>query len=269
MTLIVSLRIPDGIVIAGDSLATMMGQIQVQTEVQVKCPECGQEHATTVDVPAPFVPSTTFSFAQKLSPFLKKYGVGSFGTGMLMGKSIYYILREFEQVCSASQNLRRINGVSDVAKDIGNHYHSLLKQQLDQENKSLEDIPEDANALGFQVVGYDGSDAKTVEIHIGRVVTTNVHDQGGCTISGQPMVSQAIWSLYNDALQRPAFEVFSLQDAIAYAEFLINTTATHQRFSHTMPNVGGEIDIALVTPFDDFKWIRQKELSQFLGRTNE
>jgi len=95
-------------------------------------------------------------------------------------------------------------------------------------------------------------------------VVIDIQDKGGCTISGQPVVTQAIWSLYKDPMQTPTFEVFSLQDAIAYAEFLINTTAIHQQFSNTMPNVGGEIDIALVTPFDDFKWIRQKELSKLL-----
>jgi len=89
MTLIVSLRIPDGIVIAGDSLATMMGMMQVKTEVQVKCPECGKEHNVEVDVPLPMMPSTTFSYAQKLAPFLGKYGVGTFGAGMLLGKSMY------------------------------------------------------------------------------------------------------------------------------------------------------------------------------------
>jgi hypothetical protein len=243
-----------------------MGQGSIHAELQIKCPECGKEHPVVLDVPSPTLPSTTFSYAQKVAPFLRKYGVGTFGAGMLMGKSIYYILREFEQVCSASQNLRRINGVADVAREIGNHYHGLLKLQLEAEGQKLEAIPEDAHILGFQIVGYDGGDAKTLEVHIGRVVTVNSQDTSGCTISGQPHVAQAIWSLYADPLQGPVFDVFSLQDAIAYAEFMINTTATHQRFSRTMPNVGGEIDIALVTPFDDFKWIRQKDLSKLLGR---
>ena len=167
---------------------------------------------------------------------------------------------------STPQNLRKINGVSDAAKEIGNHYHEILKKHLALESKTLNDIPEGASVFGFQVVGYDGGDAKTVEIHVGRDVVIDIQDKGGCTISGQPVVTQAIWSLYKDPMQTPTFEVFSLQDAIAYAEFLINTTAIHQQFSNTMPNVGGEIDIALVTPFDDFKWIRQKELSKLLGR---
>ena len=36
MTLIVSLRIPDGIVIAGDSLSTMVGQGQLEAAIGVE-----------------------------------------------------------------------------------------------------------------------------------------------------------------------------------------------------------------------------------------
>ena len=41
MTLIVSLRIPDGIVIAGDSLTTLVGQ-QIEAQSDVVCPHCKQ-----------------------------------------------------------------------------------------------------------------------------------------------------------------------------------------------------------------------------------
>jgi len=44
MTLIVSLMIPDGIVIAGDSLSTMVGQGELQGKVEVTCPECNHKH---------------------------------------------------------------------------------------------------------------------------------------------------------------------------------------------------------------------------------
>jgi hypothetical protein len=270
MTLIVSLRIPDGIVIAGDSLASMMAQMVLQTDVEVLCPDCGHKHIIPVNLPAPPIPATTFSFAQKIFPFLKKYGIGTYGLGMLLGKSTYYIVREFEQTMSANVNLRKINGVTDVANEIGKHIHDLLRKQLESEGQTLDMIPNDATILGFQVVGYDKGEPKTIEVNIGKTVTQVEHiDKAGCTISGQPHVSQAIWSLYKNPTQAPAFNVFSLQDAIAYAEFLINTTAAHQQFSQTMPNVGGEIDIALVTPFNDFQWIRQKPLAKLLGESYE
>ena len=113
----------------------------------------------------------------------------------------------------------------------------------------MDAVPDDQVLLGFQIVGYDGSDPKTIEVLVGKNVNTQVIDQLGCTVSGSREVVEAIWGLYAKHPQsQPPYEVFSLQDAIDYAEFLIRTTIEHQRFSQTIPSVGGDIDIALVTP---------------------
>jgi hypothetical protein len=57
-----------------------------------------------------------------------------------------------------------------------------------------------------------------------------------------------------------------LQDAIEYARFLIRTTIDFQRFTDgtnsdkgSIPGVGGDIDIAVVTP-TGFEWISRKSL---------
>ena len=96
MTLIVSLRIPDGIVIAGDSLSTLMGQGQFETTIGVICPECNHQHEIQPKSPIFPVPGTTFSYAQKVFPFCGKFGVGTFGSGLLANKSIYFIMRLFQ-----------------------------------------------------------------------------------------------------------------------------------------------------------------------------
>ncbi|MDE0085132.1 MAG: hypothetical protein OXU23_05435, partial [Candidatus Poribacteria bacterium] len=68
MTLIVSLRIPDGIVIAGDSLSTLMGQGQFETTIGVTCPACNHQHEIQPKFPIFPVPGATFSYAQKVFP---------------------------------------------------------------------------------------------------------------------------------------------------------------------------------------------------------
>lgn len=264
MTLIVSLRIPDGIVISGDSLATMMGRLQGQAQVKFVCPHCKKEHEVEVEYPPTSFPATTLAFAQKVSPFLGIFGVGTFGTGMLMGKSIYFSLRQLEQKHFQSVDEGKKFNVTLAAEIIGRHFHDLLTAHIKTEGRRLDDIPPESNLLGFQVVGYDEDIAKTIVVHIGREVIYEEHKDPGCTVTGQPSVANAIFSLYSDGSQKPLFDVFSLQDAIGYAEFLIRTTASHQQYSSSMPNVGGEIDIALVTPFDNFRWIKQKELSKLL-----
>lgn len=262
MTLIVSLRIPDGIVIAGDSLSTMVGQGQLDAAIGVTCPDCGHQHEIQGKLPMPPIAATTFSYAQKVFPFCGKFGVGTFGTGLLAGKSIYFAMRLFEQQLKGSET--SFKGVTEAAQKIGDEVHNLLKEQLKQDNASVEDLPDDHAMLGLQVVGYDDTKPKTIEVYVGRTVHCRDQKELGCTVSGSKEIVAAIWGLYENEPQKPPFPVFSLQDAIDYAEFLISTTIAHQRFSQTIPNVGGDIDIALVTPFDGFRWIRQKPLGKVL-----
>lgn len=76
---------------------------------------------------------------------------------------------------------------------------------------------------------------------------------------------QAIWRLYKERPEdQPPYPLFSLQDAINYAGFLIRTTIDHQQFSQKIPDVGGDIDVATVTLLGGFQWIRQKPLNQIL-----
>lgn len=265
MTLIVSLRIPDGIVLAGDSLATMMSDVNVQADLNVTCPQCGHQHVISgAPVGHLNVPSTTYSYAQKVFPFLNEYGIGTYGIGQLTGKTIYFAMRELEKEIKSSEKIP--SGVEAVADAIGARAQELLRQQV----QNIDQAPENWFAVGFQIVGYENSVAKTVIIELGKTINKAVFDKLGCTRTGQAHVVDAIWALYK---QRPddqaQYTNFSLQDAIAYAEFLIGTTAAYQRFSRTIPQVGGEIDIALVTPFTKFKWIKQKQLSRIIGGQDE
>lgn len=264
MTLIVSLRIPDGIVIAGDSLSTMMAQIDLKADLSYTCPQCKYEGKLN-GAPAGHLnlPSTTYSYAQKIFSFLGEYGVGTFGAGQLSGKTMYFSIRELEK--ELRDNGTQINDVMSAARAIGQRALKLVEESV----PNLDQAPDEWYCVGFQVVGYDGTNAKTIDVYVGREVKYMVNEGPGCTHSGQGHVVDAIWKLYDERpSDKAAYDAFSLQDAIAYAEFLIGTTSAYQRFSRNIPQVGGEIDIALITPFDHFKWIKQKELSRILGGKN-
>ena len=66
MTLIVSMRIPDGIVIAGDSLSTITAQSRIVNIQDIKCPDCGKKHK--VKHTTNMVPTTisNMSYAEKV-----------------------------------------------------------------------------------------------------------------------------------------------------------------------------------------------------------
>ena len=262
MTLIVSFRTPDGIVIAGDSLSTITSQEVTQQTITAVCPHCKREHQFNNVIHAPPIPQTTFSYAQKIFPFYEKYGIGIFGIASLSGRSIRFVIRSIEN--NLMNEGVTFQSVEEVANRIGTEVHNLLAQQLALEKRSIDSLPENNHPLGMQVVGYDGNMAKTIEIFIGKDIVNKPIDQPGYTFSGNYDVINAIHKLYEQPSYFPAFHAFSLQDAIDYVDFLINTTIQHQRFAPIMPNVGGSIDIGLITPFDVFKWIRQKALYEIL-----
>lgn len=261
MTLTVSLRIPDGIVIAGDSLSTTQSQIQVQGQIGVTCPNCGHQHDVgPLSLPPVQMPTSTFSYAQKVFPFMKRFGVGTFGLGLLMNKTMYFAMRELQQEIKKSETV--VDDVSKAADIIGKRGHELVKGTI----TDLDQAADDWYAVGFHVVGYDGADAKSIVQYVGKEIRTQVYDGPGCTYAGQGRVVKAIWDLYGKHPEdQAAYPLFSLEDAISYAEFLIRTTSDYQQFSRSIPQVGGAIDVALVTPFDDFRWIKQKPLARILG----
>lgn len=262
MTLVCSLRIPDGIVLAADSLSTMMQQLDLEGDVEVECPNCGEEH-TLEEQPLgqANIPGSTFSYSQKVFPLFDRFGVGTFGAGQIAGRTIHFASRELERTLQEEDSTPE--AVSEAADRLAEFYQDLLRKSVE----GFEEAPEDWSPVGFQVVGYDEDQVpKTVELKIGRAIHRREFDQVGCTYSGQGHVVRALWGLYR---QRPrdeaAFHAFSLQDAVDYADFLIDTTTEHMRFSQRIPQVGGDVDVCLVTPFDEFQWIRRKDLAKQLG----
>jgi hypothetical protein len=263
MTLIASLRTADGIVLAGDSLATMNARLQLHSEVPAKCPECGHHYKIKSNIQAQ-IPATTMPFAQKVFPFLDDYGVGTFGSGEVAGKTMWFAITELQESLTKGVATKlRNEGVAAVAARIGKHVHDLLKAQMG-DLKKMKSLGK-RNVAGFQIVGYDDGKPKTIEVGIGNGVKTTEYTNRGCKVSGMSEVVNALWDLGKaNALYHPPMGLFSLQDAVNYADFLIRTTALAQQFSQSIPGVGGDVDIALVTPFNGFQWIRQKTLGKVL-----
>jgi len=261
MTLIVSLQIPDGIVLAGDSLATIETLNTVQGQVDVTCPNCQHQHTAPAIIQGSLIPATSFPYAQKIFPFMKAYGVGTAGAGQLNGKSIYFIVRQIER--EAQLATVPPDSVAAVAKLIGDRALDLLHTEA--KAGGVDPAAIRSGYVQFQVVGYDGEMPKMVRLRIGATIEADEKSIPGSYTIGVYDVAQALWNVRTDI---PLYQNLSLQHAIEYAEFLISATASHQRFYGTLPTVGGAIDIALITPFDGFTWIRQKSLFATIAGEN-
>jgi len=261
VSLIVSLRIADGLVLATDSLSSLQATMNIASDLKVKCPQCTKDiELKDLRFPPVTFATATRSFAQKLFPFDQEYGIASFGLGIVNEKTISYHVKELE----ATIKRRKSYSIEDLVESLKEHFDREIREQI----KELDQAPDNFYPLGLQIVGYDSDrHGKTVELRIGKKSKSKVYDNIGCTISGDVGVVLQLWELGKKIpQQRTNYHSLSLQDAIDYAEFLINTTAAYQRFANMLPTVGGEVDIALITPFQKFTWIKSKRLARILTR---
>lgn len=263
MTLIVSLRVPDGLVLAADSLSTITARLGVAADITTECPECKKEiKLPELKMPPLQFPTSTFSYAQKLFPFHQKFGVASRGMAFLNQRSIYYHVQYLEK----KHKEKSIDKVTIAAQIFRDYFDLQIKKQI----KVIKTVPDNFYPLGFHVVGYDGDIGKTMVVDIGKNSKVEEFTNIGCTISGDRDVVTSLWKLgEKNPQQRANYGSFSLQDAIDYAEFLIQTTASYQRFANMIPTVGGDIDIALITPYKEFTWIKRKNLMKTLENSME
>ena len=256
MTLAVSLRIPDGIVVAIDSLATAAGQIQIVGEVKGKCAKCGEEFTIKDITPPPIrIPSSVTPFAQKLFGFKGRYGIAHFGNSFLNGQTIHSQVRRLEKMVP--------DGILSV-DEIADHIQEHLRKELEIEVGDLSKLPDNVFPIGCQVSGFPSADStvgRTWTLRLGKEVKRDKYDGFGCTVSGAREVVSKLWKQDPELpVPRPNYQLFTLQDALDYAEFLIRTTADYQRFANMIPTVGGDIDVALLTPYRGFQWIKSKPL---------
>ncbi len=259
MTLIVSTRVPDGIVIAADSLSTItaMGPKAV-AEGKTTCPSCGKEHKfqSPLQLPMGIGMSNTLPYSQKLIPLWHKYAVGTHGSGAIGNRSIFAVIRNFE----------RENGeesIKKIAKNLGKYLQDELKKAIGVGR--FDKIQDKKYFMGLQIVGYEEEKPLSITVDVGKENLIQEWPEFGTTVSGNIVVSTKLWELKGLGPQfGQPYPAWSVQDAADYCEYLIETTAQYQRFASVIPTVGGEIDIGLILPGNKFRWIREKKLARIL-----
>jgi len=259
MTLIASTRVPDGIVIAADSMSTIhMQPPKLSAKGKTTCPNCGKEHefSAAIEVPVGQGVSTTLPYSQKIQPLWHKLGVGTHGIGAIGNKSVFACIRCFE-------NTTKEDGLRKTADKLARYLQNELKKAMGE--KEFNKIPKDKYVMGFQIVGYEEGNPISISVDIGKRNLLKEWTGFGTTVSGTTYVAIKLWELkgLGPQLQQP-YPAWSVQDAIDYCNFLIETTANYQRFANVIPSVGGEIDVGLVLPSNTFKWIKRKRLTSIL-----
>jgi hypothetical protein len=253
MTINVSVRVPDGIIVASDSLASFLMPVQQQIHVAMKCEQCG--HASppgVIHTPPIGLPGNSTPLATKLF-YVGNYGLAFFGASAINGRSLFNHVMVFRTTIYKDGMQ-----IGDVADGIAKMLNDAIKADPNlQPNR----VPSGQLIGGFQVSGYDDADIDVgrtaiVQYFVGKDPERVDQQDHNLTVTGDPRVVHMLFS----KTAHPNFGRMTIPDAIDYARFLVQTTSDYHRFADQAPTVGGPTEIALITKWIGFRWVERKKI---------
>ena len=267
MTLVVSLRVHEGVVLAADSASTMVYR----------------------DANGQSVVKNVYSNANKIFNLYKGVPIGAltWGGGSIGEASISTLAKDFRARLSDSGDPIAIDPAAYTMLDVASKFAVFMQDTYTQ---AYGTAAQPDSFTGFIVAGYS-SHAPKAEVY--EITLTNGQINGPTLVpefpsiylAGQPnaaerlifgvdpllpnvlvnnlgvpqaqidAIMQVIVSSLYTRLDNPAMPI---QDAIDLAEFLVDLTIKYVRFSEGEQTVGGPIEIATITKHEKFKWIRRK-----------
>jgi hypothetical protein len=271
VTIAISLKVNDGLVLAADSASTLMGR----------------QNSEIVAV-------NVYNSALKIFNLIKGVPVGAitWGSGSIGTASISTLMKDLRKRLSGEDpkyNAWKVDSETYEVLDIGNKLKEFIFDELYV--PAFKDWPEKPD-LGFIVAGYSSGESMAEEYRIdiqnGQVsplIPLRKKEDSGITWNGQPeAITRLILGISNllpnvlvekfNYKQEDATAVFTtlqqllavplvqsampIQDAIDLAEFLVDVAIKFSRFSPGATTVGPPIEIAAITKHEGFKWIKRK-----------
>jgi hypothetical protein len=275
VTVALTLKVNDGIVLAADSASTLTSSAPDGTPSVVN----------------------VYNNANKIFNLRKGLPVGlvTWGLGSISETSIETLVKDLRRRFSGQdpghkdwhldEQAYSISKVADRVKEfMYDEKYAAAQGQL----PSGQSLPE----LGFFTVGYSAGANHSEEYHLnlsaagvtGPTLLRQPHETG-TTWAGQPEAINRILNGYGFGLAEilekdlgvPAADVpaklaliqskllapmvnpaMPIQDAIDLAEYLVDHSINYSRFMPGSPTVGGPIECAAISKHEGFKWIRRK-----------
>ena len=185
-------------------------------------------------------------------------------------------------ICPNGAGISTCGAASLLGKTITGYIQEMIRSKID-EDCTVENIPQLIidyfNALSvvpdtnFIVAGYDSTkDGKKQLLYqvnvknksINKIDTTSqgAFWDGETTTLSRLVQNIAVKTSEGKYIDLPfediLWEYFTLQDAIDFARYAVETTIQTMHFKNVVETVGGAVDILVITP-DETKWL-QKEI---------
>lgn len=273
MTIAISIKINDGLVLAADSASTVFGLIP-----------SGQLQVINV-----------YNNADKVFNLRKGLPIGAitWGSGSIGQASVSTIIKDLRHRLTGDDPgfpSWKLDKHKYTVEEAAHHLKEFVFDDLYV--KAYQAFPQQKPSLGFIVAGYSANAgmADEFQIDIQNGICSGpkrlrTREEVGLTWSGEPEAlnrllvghSTALPALLqaqpglnpvqiNQALNniRPQLQLpvvlpaMPLQDAIDLAEFMVDLTIKFSRFKPGAPTVGGPIEIAAISKHEGFRWIKRK-----------
>jgi hypothetical protein len=265
MTICVSVKVSEGLVLAADSTASIQGWIGE--------PQKGPPSILK-----------TYDHVRKLS-HIKDYPIGTltWGAALIGARSVESLIKEYEYSLQSLEGNENDYTVQEIASGLLVHVKNFYDAEFASQPLAAR------SPLGILVSGYSRKKFFPEQLLINLPVSDKL-DAVRPDKDGKPEFG-AHWFGLTDAIIRLHFgrddaalgilaehfkvtpdEVFQLllklqypvifdgmplQDAIDYAVYLVNVVIGRFRFVVGAPLCSGEIDVAVITP-SEFTWIQRK-----------
>ena len=267
MTIAISMKVNDGVVLAADSATTIMGRDP-------------QGRTGVINI---------YNTANKIFNLRKGLPIGAitWGTGSIGQASISTLAKDFRKLIINNDEWK-IYPKSYTIKEVAEKFKKFIFEE--HYKKEFQSWPEKP-FLGFMIVGYSAGEPLAEEWKMDIMngeckgpYLIRKPDEVGITWNGEteaitrlylgfgnrlPAVLkeyglkdedvQKIMKMCRNKLTVPMVTPpMPIQNAIDLAEFLVETTIYFSKFAPGAPTVGGPIEIAAITKHEGFKWIKRK-----------
>ncbi len=281
MTICVSVKVSEGLVLAADSTATVQGWLGPKS-----------------DQPPQIL--KTYDYARKLS-HIKDYPIGTltWGTSLIGSRSVESLIKEFEYSLPSlreeqekMKDIRKAQGLVPETERFSYSVREIASNLLAHitgfYNAEFENTPE-MPLLGILVSGYSSGQffpeqwvldipksSELIELRLDQNGKPNfganwfgvtdainrlhkgIDDRAVTKVAERLKVPpEEARKLFAELEYPVVFDGMPLQDAVDYATYLVNVVIGRFRFVVGAPLCGGEIDVAVITP-NAFTWVQRK-----------
>ena len=239
MSLLITMYVPEGIVLSGDSRLTVNWSEKNNKGQEINYSVNGSDNYN------------------KIFNIQNKFGLGSFGTADIKGIPVSGFINEFIE-----EKIQENTEINEIPPKL----HEFFGQKYNYPD------------VNFYLSGYKTENGISIPyvyfISIGNKSDSRININGGnitfgANWGGEIEILQRLiqdvkiktGNEWHEAKAAPIlYNFITLQDAIDFCEYGIKTTIETLRFQKRAKTVGGAIDTLIIRPKEGAEWIRKKEL---------